>query len=59
MAALQGHAGEVTELVQDGMAGMRRGMMARMAMDPGGPRSGMNPGISPGKPTPATLEHVH
>lgn len=37
-AALQAHAGEVTELVRDGMAGMRRGMMARMAMGPGGPR---------------------
>ena len=38
VAALQGHAGEVTELVRDGMAGMHRGMMARMAMGPGGPR---------------------
>ncbi|MGH8618627.1 MAG: hypothetical protein ACREUW_13125 [Burkholderiales bacterium] len=38
VAALQAHAGEVTELVQDGMAGMRRGMMARMAMGADGPR---------------------
>jgi hypothetical protein len=37
IAALQGHAGEVTELVQDGMVAMRRGMMKRMAMGPGGP----------------------
>jgi len=41
VAALQAHAGEVTDLVQDGMAGMRRGMMARMAMGPGGPRAAM------------------
>jgi hypothetical protein len=53
VAALQAHAGEVTELVQDGMAGMRRGMMARMAMGPGGPRGAMgaprpgNPAQSP------------
>ena len=39
VVALQAHATEVTELVQDGMAGMRRGMMARMAMGPHGPRS--------------------
>ena len=31
VAALHGHADEVTELVQDGMAAMRRGMMRRMA----------------------------
>jgi hypothetical protein len=31
VAALQGHAGEVTELVQEGPVAMRRGMMARMA----------------------------
>jgi len=37
VAALQGHAGEVTELVQDGMAAMRRGMMSRMAMGAAGP----------------------
>lgn len=58
-AALQAHAGEVTELVQDGMAGMRRGMMARMAMGPGGPRSGMNSGIPSGRQTPPTPEHAY
>lgn len=42
VAALQGHAGEVTELVQDGMVAMRRGMMSRMAMGTAGP--GSNPG---------------
>lgn len=31
VAALQGHAAEVTELVQEGMVAMRRGMMSRMA----------------------------
>ena len=31
VAALQGHAAEVTELAQEGMVAMRRGMMARMA----------------------------
>jgi len=31
VAALQGHATEVTELVQEGMVAMRRGMMSRMA----------------------------
>ncbi|MBI5721356.1 MAG: hypothetical protein HZC37_27105 [Burkholderiales bacterium] len=32
VAALQGHAAEVSELARDGMAAMRRGMMSRMAM---------------------------
>lgn len=45
VAALQGHAGEVTELVQDGMVAMRRGMMSRMAMGAGGP--GSTPGRQP------------
>jgi hypothetical protein len=31
VAALQGHAAEVTELVAEGMVAMRRGMMSRMA----------------------------
>ncbi len=31
VAALQGHAAEVTELAQEGMVAMRRGMMSRMA----------------------------
>ena len=38
VAALQAHAGEVTELVQEGHVAMRRGMMSRMAMGPNGPR---------------------
>jgi hypothetical protein len=31
VAALQGHAAEVSELARDGMVAMRRGMMSRMA----------------------------
>jgi len=38
VAALQGHAGEVSELVQDGPAAMQRGMMSRMAMGSQGNR---------------------
>ena len=38
VAALQGHADEVSELAQQGMVAMRRGMMSRMAMGPRGPR---------------------
>ena len=37
VAALQGHAAEVTELAREGMVAMRRGMMTRMAA---GPRAG-------------------
>jgi hypothetical protein len=51
VAALQGHAAEVTELAQEGPVAMRRGMMARMAMGPRGPRSA-------GSPAPATTDHA-
>jgi hypothetical protein len=54
VAALQGHAAEVSELARDGMAAMRRGMMSRMAMggmggmDAGGPMGrGANAGADP------------
>lgn len=57
--ALQAHAGEVSELVQEGPTAFHRGMRARMAMGAGGPRGSMNPGIQPGNPAPATPEHVH
>jgi hypothetical protein len=40
VAALQGHAGEVTELVKDGMVAMQRGMMSRMAAGPRAARAG-------------------
>jgi hypothetical protein len=46
VAALQAHAGEVTELAQDGMVAMRRGMMSRMAM--GGRGMGMGMGMGMG-----------
>ena len=58
-AALQGHATEVTELAQEGMVAMRRGMMARMAMGPRGPRFGTGPDASPALPAPAASEHTH
>lgn len=43
VAALQAHAGEVTELVQGGPAAFHRGLNARMTMGPGGPRGAMVP----------------
>ncbi len=38
VAALQAHADEVTELVREGPVAFHRGIDARMAMGPGGPR---------------------
>jgi hypothetical protein len=38
VAALQGHAAEVTELANEGPVAMMRGMMSRMATAPGGLR---------------------
>ena len=58
VAALQSHAGEVTELVQNGMAGMRRGMMTRMAMGPGGPRGAMGAAARSGNPA-QSPQHTH
>jgi hypothetical protein len=52
VAALQGHATEVTGLVQEGMVAMRRGMMGRMAMGTRGPQPA-------GSPAPATADHAH
>lgn len=40
VAALHGHAGEVTELVNEGHTAMHRGMQSRMAMGAGAPRGG-------------------
>jgi hypothetical protein len=61
VAALQGHAGEVTELVQDGMLAMRRGMMTRMAMGSRGTGMGMalGPGMGQSNRAPATSDHTH
>jgi len=50
VTALQGHAMEVTELVREGMAAMRRGMMATMTM---GPRR------APAPRAPVAPEHAH
>lgn len=54
-AALQAHAGEVTELVQEGPTAFHRGLNSRMAMGPGA--------IGAGKPqvrnAPAAPEHTH
>ncbi|MGZ8268590.1 MAG: hypothetical protein ACXW20_13110 [Burkholderiales bacterium] len=47
VAALQGHATEVTELVHDGMFAMRRGMMRRMAMGPQPFRGDQGRDVSP------------
>ena len=57
VAALQGHAAEVTELVQEGMVAMRRGMMSRMAMGQRGPQSTGNP--PPASRAPAATDHAH
>ena len=57
VAALQGHADEVTELVQDGMAAMRRGMMSRMAIGSRGHGAGMGPDFGPGPRVPASPDH--
>lgn len=53
VAALQGHAAEVTELAQEGPVAMMRGMMSRMAM---GPRAGIGRGTvrAPQAPAAAT-----
>jgi hypothetical protein len=58
VAALQAHAGEVTELVRDGSAGMRRGMMARTAMGPEGPRGAIGSNARPGNRT-QPQPHAH
>ena len=56
VAALQGHAAEVTELAQEGPVAMMRGMMTRMAMGPRGPRVGMGPGTVFAPRAPAATE---
>ena len=43
VAALQGHAAEVTELAQEGPVAMRRGMMSRMTMGARGTPTGSQP----------------
>ena len=53
VAALQGHAAEVTELAQEGPVAMMRGMMSRMAMGPRGPRVGSGSDSAPESRAPA------
>ena len=59
VTALQGHAAEVTELAQEGMVAMRRGMMASNAMGPRGPRAGMGPNAFSAPATPPATGHAH
>jgi len=59
VAALQGHAVEVTELARGGPMAMRRGMMSRMAMGKRGPRAGTEPNPAPATGAAATTEHAH
>ncbi len=53
VAALQGHAAQVTELAQEGMAAFHRGMMTTMAAGPRGAQPGMGPASPPANQTPA------
>ena len=53
VAALQGHAAEVTELAQEGPVAMMRGMMSRMAMGSRGPRAGSGSDSAPESRAPA------
>lgn len=58
VAALQAHADEVTELVKEGPVAFHRGIDARMAMGPGGPRgarAGATGQTRPGR----QQQHVH
>jgi hypothetical protein len=56
VAALQGHADEVSELVKEGPVAFHRGLDARAAMGPGGPRGA--PGAAPVPPM-QTQQHAH
>ena len=52
VAALQAHADEVTELVKEGPVAFHRGIDARRAMGPGGPRPTSGP-------APSATGHAH
>jgi hypothetical protein len=58
-AALQAHAGEVTELVQEGPTAFHRGMSARMVMGPHGTRAGVGNAGQPDNRAPAAKDHLH
>jgi hypothetical protein len=57
VAALQGHADEVSELVKEGPVAFHRGLDARIAMGPGGPR-GVRAGAAAVPPA-QTQQHAH
>jgi hypothetical protein len=59
VAALQGHAAEVTELAEEGMVAMRRGMMTRMATGSHRPRAATGPRVSPTPTAPSSTDSVH
>jgi hypothetical protein len=56
VAALQGHADEVSELARDGMVAMMRTAMASMGMSG---RAVMGHHAPPATPAPAEAEHAH
>ena len=58
-AALQAHASEVTELVQEGPTAFHRGLNARMAMGPEGPRGAMQRTAQAAKPAIAASQSPH
>lgn len=58
-AALQAHAGEVTELVQEGPTAFHRGLSARMAMGPDGPRGAMQRTAQTTKPAVSASQSPH
>ena len=60
VAALQGHAVEVSELARDGMVAMMRSARANMVgMMPRGPRAGTGQNTTPAPQAPASTDHVH
>lgn len=59
VAALQAHATEVTELVQEGPTAFHRGLSARMAMGPDGPRGAMQGTAQAAKPAVAASQSPH
>jgi predicted methyltransferase len=58
-AALQAHASEVTELVQEGPTAFHRGLNARMAMGQEGPRGAMQRTAQAAKPAIAASQSPH
>jgi hypothetical protein len=59
VAALQAHAGEVTELVQEGPTAFHRGMMSRTATGPGRARAAQAPAAQPRDAASSGNNHSH